>query len=82
MVAFELAKRLEAGGEQVAFAGGIDNPPDLASIVGQTEFRALLLDLLPGLTPLTKEAAQDFRVETDHVSLPARFLRPTQGEEV
>ena len=69
MAAFELAKRLEEGGEEVAIVGGIDNPPDLASILGSTQHRILMIDMLPEVTTLTREEAQVFGAKTDHVSL-------------
>lgn len=68
MVAFELAKRLEAGGEEVAFIGGIDNPPDLASILGKPRHREVLIDMLSGITSLTKEEAQAFSAKTEQLS--------------
>ena len=68
MIAFELTKRLEAGGAEVAFAGGIDNPPDIAFILGPDN-RALMLEMLPGLSTLTKEEAQDFGKKIAHVGL-------------
>lgn len=74
MAAFEIAKRLEAGGAEVAFVGGIDNPPEMASIVGPKN-RVLLLELLPAFSPLTKEEAQAFGAKTDHVSLLLSHIR-------
>ena len=78
MVAFELAKRLEEGGEEVAIVGGIDNPPDLASILGSTQHRILMIDMLPEVTTLTREEAQVFGAKTDHVSI-FLSLSPAHG---
>lgn len=69
MVAFEIAKRLEAGGEEVVFVGGIDNPPDMANLVRKGHNRLLMLELLPIFTSLTKEEAQAFSAKTKDVSL-------------
>lgn len=68
-IAFELVKRLEAMGDEVLFVGGIDNPPDLKSIMGRLQFRTLMIDLLPEFTSYTREEADDFGVQTAHVSL-------------
>ena len=68
MVIFDLAKRFEAGAEEVAFAGGIDNPPDLANILGKSRHRAVMIEMLLGVTSLTKEEAQAFGARTEQVS--------------
>ncbi len=68
-IAFELVKKLEAMGDEVLFVGGIDNPPDLKRIMGRLQYRTLMIDLLPALTSLTREEADDFGLETAHVSL-------------
>lgn len=72
MIAFELVKRLEALGDEVLFVGGIDNPPDLKLIMGRLQFRTLMIDLLPEFTSYTREEADDFGLQTAHVSLNYR----------
>lgn len=67
MVAFELAKRLEADDDEVVFVGGIDNPPDLASILGKPRHRSVMVEMLPGITSLTKEEAQAFGAKTEQL---------------
>jgi thioesterase domain-containing protein len=46
MLAFELSKRLEEAGEQVAFCGGIDNPAHLTRIQVRDKPRNFIIDLL------------------------------------
>ncbi len=68
MLGFELAKLFEAAGEQIAFVAGIDNPPDLRRTLGQIKYRALMIDVLPVVAAYTVEEAQQFALETSHVS--------------
>ena len=52
-VAFEIARRIEAGNDIVAFFGALDSPPYIASLVGQLDWTmsavlvTFFLDLLP-----------------------------------
>ena len=52
-IAFEIAKRLEAGGDQVAFCAALDSPPRIAPLVSQLDWThaavlvTFFLDLLP-----------------------------------
>lgn len=64
LLCFELAKMLEADGEQVVFCGGIDNPPSLESTIGQVRYRSLMIDVLPVVTDLTPDEARIFAEET------------------
>ncbi|MCJ1245911.1 hypothetical protein MMC30_003115 [Trapelia coarctata] len=68
LLAFELAKRLEAMGDEVVFVGGIDNPPGLKRLIGQVRHRLLMIDVLPVVTSYTAEEAEDFGAETAGMS--------------
>lgn len=76
-IAFELAKKLEAMGDEVLFVGGIDNPPDLKRTIGHLQYRTLMIELLPQFTSLTREEADKFGVRTADVC----FLLPSSTEE-
>lgn len=67
MLAFELGKRLEAAGDQVAFCGGIDNPADLARIQISTRQRRFVIDLLHFFQFLEVETALQWEKEMDHI---------------
>ena len=69
LLAFELAKRLEAMGDEVVFVGGIDNPPGLKRLIGQVRHRLLMIDVLPVVTSHTAEEAEAFGAETADVSI-------------
>ncbi len=72
-IAFELAKKLEAMGDEVLFVGGIDNPPDLKRTIGHLQYRTLMVDLLPEFTSLTREEAEEFGLKTAHVRFRSPF---------
>ncbi|KAH7398623.1 putative non-ribosomal peptide synthase-like protein [Phaeosphaeria sp. MPI-PUGE-AT-0046c] len=67
MLAFELTKRLEAAGEEVAFCGGIDNPPDLTRIQVRAKPRNFIIDLLHFFQLLDVETALQWEREMDNV---------------
>lgn len=70
LLAFELAKRLEADGLEVAFCGGVDNPPDIRRALGHVRYRSVLADFLPALTGMSPEEAQQFTAETSSMEDP------------
>ena len=45
-IGFELTKRLESGGKEVKFCGGIDNPPQLGEMNPDGGFKYFLLQLM------------------------------------
>lgn len=67
MLAFELGKRLEAAGEQVAFCGGIDNPADLTRIQVRNKPRNFIIDLLHFFQLLDVETALEWEKEMDSI---------------
>lgn len=67
MLAFELGKRLEAAGEQVAFCGGIDNPADLSRIQVRAKPRNFIIDLLHFFQLLDVETALRWEEEMEEV---------------
>ncbi|KAL1628682.1 putative NRPS-like protein biosynthetic cluster [Neofusicoccum ribis] len=67
MLAFELGKRLEAAGEQVAFCGGIDNPADLTRIQVRAKQRNFIIDLLHFFQLLDMETALRWEEEMDDI---------------
>jgi thioesterase domain-containing protein len=67
MLSFELSKRLEAAGEQVAFCGGIDNPANLARIQVRAKPRNFIIDLLHFFQLLDVETALQWETEMDGV---------------
>ncbi|KAF2171430.1 hypothetical protein M409DRAFT_63705 [Zasmidium cellare ATCC 36951] len=70
LLAFELAKMFEANGLEVAFCGGIDNPPDIRRSLGHEKYRSVLSDFLPALTGMSPEEAQDFTKSTAYMEDP------------
>lgn len=46
ITAFELAKRFEAAGDEVAFVGGLDNPPWISRLLTNTDLRAFIVEML------------------------------------
>ncbi|KAM3496893.1 hypothetical protein MY10362_009737 [Beauveria mimosiformis] len=66
-LAFEVAKRLEAEGEEMAFISGIDNPPDVKQTLGQLQYRDLMIDVLPLFSDTTPEGAKQFAKDTAHL---------------
>jgi thioesterase domain-containing protein len=68
MLAFELAKRLEAAGETVAFCGGIDNPADLSRIQVREKPRNFIIDLLHFFQLLDMDTALRWEKEMETVS--------------
>lgn len=80
-VAFELAKRLEAEGEEILFLGGIDNPPDLRHLRVLEDFRKILSDVLPQLGVISQEQMDAFNAEHDeNVSHPCFFYDDPQQD--
>ncbi|KAH7377885.1 putative non-ribosomal peptide synthase-like protein [Pyrenochaeta sp. MPI-SDFR-AT-0127] len=73
MLAFELGKRLEAAGEQVAFCGGIDNPADLTRIQVREKPRNFIIDLLHFFQLLDVDTALKWEKEMDCVP-DGRFI--------
>jgi thioesterase domain-containing protein len=67
MLAFELSKRLEGAGEQVAFCGGIDNPADLTRIQVRDKPRNFIIDLLHFFQILDVETALRWEKEMDAI---------------
>lgn len=67
-LAFEITKRLEAMGEEVAFCGGIDNPPNINSILWRKTTRQFFIDLLHFHAILTEEEAAALEVNMADVS--------------
>ncbi|UPX15130.1 uncharacterized protein EKO05_0005589 [Ascochyta rabiei] len=67
MLSFELGKRLEAAGEQVAFCGGIDNPADLTRIQVRAQPRNFIIDLLHFFQLIPLETALQWEIEMEHV---------------
>lgn len=63
MLAFELGKRLEAAGDEVAFCGGIDNPADLSRIQIRGNPRNFIIDLLHFFQLLDMDTALRWEVE-------------------
>ena len=43
IIAFEIAKLLEADGEKVVFCGGLDTPPHIKVLLGRTDWAAMLM---------------------------------------
>lgn len=68
-LAFELGKKLEAMGKDVAFCGGIDNPPQINSILWRRTTRQFFIDLLHFHSILTEAEAMDLEKEMKDVSL-------------
>lgn len=66
MLAFELGKRLEAAGEQVAFCGGIDNPADLSRIQVRARPRNFIIDLLHFFQLLDVDKALEWEQEMEN----------------
>lgn len=64
-VAFELAKRLEAGGDRVAFCAALDSPPHVIPLVEHLDWvaAAVLVSYFLGLIPQTSVPGyiEDFR---------------------
>ncbi|KAJ4993372.1 nonribosomal peptide synthetase [Stagonosporopsis vannaccii] len=67
MLAFELGKRFEAAGEEVAFCGGIDNPADLSRIQVRANPRNFIIDLLHFFQLLDLETAMKWEEEMESV---------------
>lgn len=67
MLAFELGKRFEAAGEQVAFCGGIDNPADLTRIQVRANPRNFIIDLLHFFQLLDLETAMRWEEEMEDI---------------
>ncbi|KAH9878816.1 hypothetical protein J1614_002250 [Plenodomus biglobosus] len=67
MLAFELGKRLEAAGDQVAFCGGIDNPADLTRIQVRAKPRNFIIDLLHFFQLVEMETALQWETEMENV---------------
>ncbi|KAH9878812.1 hypothetical protein IAQ61_002086 [Plenodomus lingam] len=67
MLAFELGKRLEAAGEQVAFCGGIDNPANLTRIQVRAKPRNFIIDLLHFFQLVELETALQWEKEMENV---------------
>ncbi|KAH4718502.1 hypothetical protein HBH78_027030 [Parastagonospora nodorum] len=68
MLAFELGKRLEAAGEEVAFCGGIDNPADLNRIQVRDKPRNFIIDLLHFFQLLDVETAMQWEIDMETVA--------------
>lgn len=68
MLAFELGKRLEAAGEEVAFCGGIDNPADLNRIQVRDKPRNFIIDLLHFFQLLDVETAMQWEIDMEKVA--------------
>ncbi|KAF5535063.1 non-ribosomal peptide synthase [Fusarium phyllophilum] len=71
-VAFELAKRFEGLGKQVAFAGALDTPPSISFLESSGFLRFLVLDLLGVRGVLTQGEIESLK----------HFLRDRQGESI
>ncbi|KAH6639111.1 putative non-ribosomal peptide synthase-like protein [Boeremia exigua] len=67
MLAFELGKRFEAAGDEVAFCGGIDNPADLSRIQVRANHRNFIIDLLHFFQLLDMETAMRWEQEMEHI---------------
>lgn len=67
-MAFELGKRLEAAGEEVAFCGGIDNPADLNRIQVRDKPRNFIIDLLHFFQLLDVETAMQWEIDMEKVA--------------
>ncbi len=63
MTAFEIAKKLEAEGEEIAFLGGIDGPADLRKIRVLENFRDILTEFLPQMGVISQEQMDEFNSE-------------------
>lgn len=78
-VAFEAAKALEAGGDEVVFVGGVDNAPRLGA--GQMSFESMrffIVDLLSTRGLLTAEEANNTKQhlkEVDSSEFPRLIMR-------
>jgi acyl-CoA synthetase (AMP-forming)/AMP-acid ligase II/thioesterase domain-containing protein len=70
LIAFELAKMFESDGLEVAFCGGVDNPPDIRRALGHVRYRSVLADFLPALTGMSQAEAQQFTDETSSMEDP------------
>lgn len=67
-IAFEITKRFEAMGEEVAFCAGIDNPPDINSILWRRTTRQFFIDLLHFHSILTEKEAMALEEDMSDVS--------------
>jgi acyl-CoA synthetase (AMP-forming)/AMP-acid ligase II/thioesterase domain-containing protein len=75
-IAFELAKRMEARGEEVSFCGGIDQPPQLAIKMNNQDFKVFLLRLVALLGAVSMEESVRLQEIYQHISLkPRAFVR-------
>ncbi|KAJ8114485.1 hypothetical protein OPT61_g3649 [Boeremia exigua] len=83
MLAFELGKRFEAAGDEVAFCGGIDNPADLSRIQVRSNARNFIIDLLHFFQLLDMETAMRWEEEMesvpDHLFTKEIFARFPDG---
>ncbi|WQF77331.1 Putative thioesterase, alpha/Beta hydrolase [Colletotrichum destructivum] len=76
-IAFEVAKALEAAGEVVAFAGGVDNAPNILKMSFAT-LRFFIVDLLSTrrlITPLEAGQMKDGLRDQDPASFPRLVMR-------
>ncbi|TLD33508.1 hypothetical protein PspLS_00241 [Pyricularia sp. CBS 133598] len=77
-IAFEVAKALEAAGDEVVFVGGVDNAPHLAGQMSFDSMRFFIVDLLSTRGLLTAEEAvktkQDLK-EVDLSDFPQLVMR-------
>lgn len=68
MLAYELGKKLEAAGEEVAFCAGIDNPADLSRIQVRAQPRNFIIDLLHFFQLLDMDTALRWEKEMETVA--------------
>ncbi|ORY66982.1 uncharacterized protein BCR38DRAFT_336968 [Pseudomassariella vexata] len=64
MIAFEIAKKLEAAGNEVGFVGSLNGPPHIAWRLQQIDWGELLLNLIYFLGFITEEEAHERTAES------------------
>jgi surfactin synthase thioesterase subunit len=67
-VAFELAKRLEANGDEVAFCAAMDSPPHIISLVGPLDWTATAIRVTNFLEPIAQDDIPKHEVEFQGLS--------------
>ncbi|KAJ5591912.1 NRPS-like enzyme [Penicillium hispanicum] len=68
-VAFELAKRIEAGGDTVAFCGGIDSPPHVIPLMQEIDWTATAIRVAYFLALIGQDDIPKFEKEMQGWSL-------------
>lgn len=66
--AFEMTKRFEAVGDEIAFLGVIDSPLRVTETTKEAAYRTMLVDLLPTLVGWSVQRAAKFAISTATVN--------------